>query len=105
MNSNASKSQLLRAAACVLLTALFAWAMHAVDARALARIDAMTPADYLAYQRHQHQHSYLFAYVTLLIFGGAYLGAIEVVAGLLGLTVPAKPDRVAESAPAGVNHP
>jgi hypothetical protein len=103
MNSNASKSQLLRAAACVLLTALFAWVMHAVDARALARIDAMTPADYLAYQRHQHQHSYLFAYVTLLIFGGAYLGAVEVVAGLLGFAVSGKADRVAGPFRAGGN--
>jgi hypothetical protein len=103
MDANASKSQLLRAAACLLLTLLFASVMHALDARAIVRMDAMSPVDYAAYQRHVHQHSYLYIYVVLLIFGGVYLGAVEVVAGLLGFVLPGKPGRTPGSVQADGN--
>jgi hypothetical protein len=105
MDSSVSKNQLLRAASCLLLTLLFAWAVRAPDARAIVRMDAMSPVDYVAYQRHMHQHSYLYACIMLLIAGGVYLGAVEVVAGLLGFVLPGKPDRTPGSIQPDGNRP
>ena len=87
METTLTKSQLLRAIACILLTFLFAWFAHITAMSQIAKMEAMSSDDYVAYQRHLHDHSYLFAYFSCLAVGGLYLGAVELVAGLFGLVL------------------
>jgi hypothetical protein len=75
---------LLRAVSCVLSTFILAWLVHANNARLLAKMDAMTPAEFVANQKHVFSQSYLTTYIVGLLAGAIYLGAVELIASLLG---------------------
>jgi hypothetical protein len=78
--------------ALILVSFGIAWLTLAMDASALSKIDSMTPADYIQYERHLHSHSFVFHFITLLILGGFYIGVIEFISYVIGLVIPKKPD-------------
>jgi hypothetical protein len=85
MDTPAKPNPLPKTAALILLTLAGAWLMRHYDAWALTRIDSMSPAAYVEYQRHLHQHGYLYHFIILLIFGGFYLAAVEVISYVIRL--------------------
>ena len=76
--------------ALVLVTLCIAWWMLGVDTRGLAKIDSMSAADYIQFQRGVHQHSFIFHFTILLIVGGFFVGTIDFLAYLIGLLIPRK---------------
>ena len=83
-----------RLIAFLLISAAAAWLARTGDARALARIDSLAPADYIAYQRHQHGNPYVTYLGGFLLIGALYLAAIALTAKVLRLLVrpPTSPD-------------
>jgi len=71
--------------ALILITAGLAWLMTRSDAAALSKIDSMSAADYIQYQRELHNHSYIVHFIFLLIFGGFYIGTVEFISYLIAL--------------------
>ncbi|MDR3403195.1 MAG: hypothetical protein P4L99_11925 [Chthoniobacter sp.] len=88
MTTDRHLDPLFRTIALVLVTAAVAALVHRFDATLLAKIDSMSPAAYVEHARHLHQHSYLFHFLTFLVGGGFYVGAIELIVYLLRLSVP-----------------
>jgi RsiW-degrading membrane proteinase PrsW (M82 family) len=80
MEITVKSSPLPRVISLVLLTLVLTWLLHRFDAHALRRIDAMAPVDFANYQRNMHSHSFLFAFVCVLLTGAIFLGLIELLA-------------------------
>ena len=78
--------------ALILVAIGAAWLMIRSDASTLAKIDSMSPADYIQHQRELHHHSFVFHFIFFLIVGGFYIGVIEFIAYVIGLIIPKKPD-------------
>jgi len=78
--------------ALILVSIGAAWLMIRFDASALAKMDSMSPADYIQHQRELHQHAFVFHFIVYLMMGGFYLGVIEFIAYVIGLLIPKKPD-------------
>jgi len=72
----------------VLVTLCTAWLVRVVDAHSLMKMDSMSPLAYIEYRHHLFEHSYLFAFIILLIGGGFYLGVVETVTYLIRGLVP-----------------
>jgi hypothetical protein len=90
---NASpKNPISKVIALILVTIGVAWLVKSSDASALAKIDSMSPVDYIQHQRELHSHPYIVHFITFLILGGFYLGVIEFIAYLIGLAMPKKAD-------------
>jgi flagellar biosynthesis protein FlhB len=85
--------------ALVLVTAAISWLMMRSDAAALSKIDSMSPTDYIQHQRELHHHSYVFHFVSFLVLGGFYIGAVEFISYLIVPLIPKRPDTGAEHAP------
>lgn len=78
--------------ALILVTIGVALLMMRYDASALAKLDSMSAAEVVQYQRDLHHHTFLYHFVGYLIMGGFYLGVIEFMAYVIGLIIPKKPD-------------
>lgn len=63
-----------------MVTFLCAYLAKAADRYSIRKMDSMTPQEYVAYRHRLVGHSYLSAFVVVLILGVLYLGAIELVA-------------------------
>ena len=92
MNNTQNSSPLPKVAALIILTLGIAWLVHGYDASALNRINSMRAADYIAHQGHLHQHGYFFHFVTWLVLGGFYLGAVEFISYVIRLFLPKNRD-------------
>jgi hypothetical protein len=78
--------------ALIFVTIGIAWLVKSFDASTLAKIDSMSPADYIQRQRELHSHPYIEHFITFLILGGFYLGIIEFIAYVIGLIIPKRTD-------------
>lgn len=55
------------------------------DAFTLTKLDSMSAADYIQYQREIHHHSFIYHFILLLIMGSFYIGIIEFITYVAGL--------------------
>ena len=78
--------------ALILVTAGISWLMMATDAAALSKIDSMSPSDYIQHQRELHHHSYIYHFISFLVLGGFYIGAVEFISYLIGPLIPKSRD-------------
>ncbi len=81
-----------KAIALLLVSIGVAYLMKNYDGSELSKIDSISPADYVQQQRNHHIHSFSFHYIMMLVFGGFYIGTIEVIAYLIELVIPKKTD-------------
>ncbi len=77
--------------ALILVSIGAAWLLIHSDASSLAKLDSMSPADYIQYQRRIHQHSFVFHFIFTLMAGGFYLGTVEFLSYVIGLCFKQKP--------------
>lgn len=92
MNVSSKYNPIPKAIALVIVTTVVAWLTVRFDASALAKMNSMTPTDYVQHQRELHQHSLGYHFVVFLIFGGFYLGAVELIGFVVNSALPAKRD-------------
>ena len=59
------------------------------DTDVLAKADSMSSADFIAYVRELHHHSFVHHYILMLFIGGMFIAIIEFVIGLCFKTKPA----------------
>ena len=80
--------------ALILVSIGAAWLMIHSDASTLAKLDSMSPADYVQKQRELHHHSspFVFHFLLWLLMGGFYIGVIEFFGYVIGLLFKKKPD-------------
>jgi hypothetical protein len=90
MEAVKTKNPIPKVIALILVTIVLAWLMKVFDAAALSKIDSMPAADYIQRQRELHHHPYVFHFISLLIVGGFYLGAVEFLSYVIGLCFPKK---------------
>ena len=86
------KNPIPKAIALILVTIGVAWLTRVMDTSALAKIDSMSPTDYILYARKLHSHPFIFHFITFLILGGFYIGLVEFFSYVIGLLIPKKPD-------------
>ena len=72
-----------RCFALLVVTLCITWMMVSSDAHALAKIDSMSPAQYITYERGIHSHSAAVHFLTLGFFGALYVGVIELIVYVL----------------------
>jgi len=77
--------------ALILVSSGIAWLALTLDASALSKIDSMSAAEYIQYQRKLHSHPFVFHFITFLILGGFYIGVVEFISYVIGLAIPKKP--------------
>jgi hypothetical protein len=92
MTTSTKQNPIPKVIALILVSIAAAWLIKRYDVSALAKIDSMSPADYIQHQRELHQHAYIFHFIVYLMMGGFYLGVIEFIAYVIGLLIPKKPD-------------
>jgi hypothetical protein len=88
MDENRGPGPIPKTIALVIITLLVTWLVQWIDARAVAKMDAMPPADFIELHRRALQHSYLFGFLALLVAGGFYLGLVEFISYLVRLAFP-----------------
>jgi len=96
MTTPTKQNPIPKVIALILVSIGAAWLMRHLDVSALAKIDSMSPADYIQRQRELHLHSFAFHFIVLLILGGFYVGIIEFITYIIGLVIPNKPDALAQ---------
>jgi hypothetical protein len=62
-----------------------------IDNTFLAKVDSMSNADFIAYERGLHHHSFLHHFVLVVIAGGLFIASLEFVAYVIGLCFKKKP--------------
>jgi hypothetical protein len=92
MNAQTRQNQIPKVIALILVSLGVAGLMMGSDSSALAKIDSMSPADYIQHQRDLHHHSFVFQFIVFLILGGFYVGIVEFITYVIGLVIPKKPD-------------
>src|SRR5262245_4058643 len=70
--------------AFLLVSFCFAWLIHHYSEGQLAKLNSMSPSDYVQHKRHVYEASYSAFLVRSLVFGAAYLGAFQLVSGIIG---------------------
>jgi hypothetical protein len=90
MGNTERSNPLPRTVALVVVTLAVAWFIHLTDGIALKRIHSMSPEAYIQRQIHLHQHSYLLHFISMLVGGGFYLGAVDLIAYLIRALLPKK---------------
>ena len=94
MAEPAKENPIPKSVALVLVSLGAAWLMLHSDASTLAKLDSMSPADFVQKQRELHHHANPFVYhfLLILLMGGFYLGVIEFLTHVIGLLFKKKPD-------------
>ena len=91
MTTPTNQNSIPRVIALILVSIGIAWLFGRFDVSALAKINSMSPADYIQYQRGLHQHSFLHHFIVYLMLGGFYIGTVEFITYVIGLIIPKKP--------------
>jgi hypothetical protein len=91
MKKSAMEYVVPRLIALLLTSVCAAWLFQRGDHLLLAKMDAMSPADYFHQHRATFQRSYLFHFVELFFLGGFYYAEVEVLAFFVSLGFPKKP--------------
>ena len=61
------------------------------DNQVLAKADSMSSADFIAYVRGLHHHSFVHHYVLMFISGGFFVAGVEFLSYVIGLCIKKKP--------------
>jgi hypothetical protein len=61
------------------------------DSLVIAKADSMSSADFIAYVRGLHHHSFLYHYILVFITGGLFIAGVEFLAYVIGLCFKKKP--------------
>jgi hypothetical protein len=69
--------------ALILVSLCLAWLLRLYDSTALAKINSMSPTEYIQRQRELHGHSYSMHILSCLVAGGFFLGVVEFVATVI----------------------
>ena len=77
--------------ALLLVSIAVAFIAISADTAVIAKADSMTSADFIAYVRGLHQHSFVHIYVIFFIANGLFLASVEFVAYVIGLCFKRKP--------------
>jgi hypothetical protein len=85
MATPTKQSPIPKVIALILVSICAAFLTLSFDTSALAKLDSMSAADYVQYQRTVHQHSFVYHFILLLILGGFYVGIIEFITYVVGL--------------------
>jgi hypothetical protein len=89
--------------AFLIVSVFAAWYLHRSDLAALARMDNMTPDQYVAHQRAIHLHHVVTHFAAAVILGAVYLGVIEILAYLFrSLSKNTTPNQSTDPTPASV---
>src|SRR5438445_12417341 len=65
MNTRTRQNQIPKVITLILVSIGAAWLMMGSDASTLAKLDTMSPADYIQHQRELHHHSFMYHFVLL----------------------------------------
>ncbi len=71
--------------ALILVSICVAFITVDADRTILAKLDLMSPTDYMQYQRHVYTHSFAHHYILWLMIGGFYIASVEFIAYFIGL--------------------
>jgi uncharacterized membrane protein YjjP (DUF1212 family) len=64
-----------------------------IRASEIARLDSMSPSDFLDYYRKHHgAHSFIFNYFSFLVVGGIFVAIVELFAYVIRLVIPKNTD-------------
>jgi hypothetical protein len=85
MITSAEENPIPKIVALILVCIGVALVLRRMDTSILARMNLMSPGAYVERARHFYQHSFLYHYLIVILFGGFFLGAVEFVAHLVGL--------------------
>jgi hypothetical protein len=77
--------------ALLLISLAVSFLANSADSRMLAKADSMSNADFIAYVRGLHQHSFLHNYVLLFITAGLLIAGLEFLAYVIGFCFKKKP--------------
>jgi nitrate/nitrite transporter NarK len=82
---NVNKMQVFwfRCFALLVVTLVITWMIASSDATTTARINSMSPAQLVEYERKLHSHSTFVLFLIYGLFGGLYLGANELIVFVL----------------------
>jgi hypothetical protein len=54
------------------------------DREVLAKADSMSAANFIAYVRGLHNHTFVYHYVVMFIVGGLFVASVEFIAYVIG---------------------
>ena len=77
--------------ALLLVSVAVSFIAISADTEVLAKADSMTSADFIAYVRGLHQHSFIHHCVLMFITGGLFVASVEFIAYVIGLCFKKKP--------------
>ena len=77
--------------ALVFVTICVSFIMQSSEASILAKIDSMSAADYIEYQRKLYHHSIVHQFILWFFIGGFYIASVEFFAYVIGLCFKKKP--------------
>jgi hypothetical protein len=79
------KSPIAKFIALIFVSVALAWLSIGVDGASLARMNSMSPTEYIEYQRNLHHHSFLHHLFVWIMIGGFYIASVEFIAFVIGL--------------------
>ena len=83
MTTSNSQNRILKAIALIVVCACVTFLFIKTDAAALRRLDSMSAADVVQYERRVHAHSVLFTFIAILITGVLLTAAVDVIAYII----------------------
>ena len=85
------KNALPKFIALVLVTVCVGFIMQSSEASIITKIDSMSAADYIEYQRKLYHHSIIHHFILWFLIGGFYIASVEFIAYVIGLCFKKKP--------------
>jgi hypothetical protein len=79
------RSPIAKFIALSLVSVVAALVTMSADGSILAKVNSMSPAEYVEYQRKLYHHSFVHHYLIWLIIGGLYIASVEFIAYAIGL--------------------
>jgi hypothetical protein len=85
------KNAIPKSVALVIICVAVSFLAIGTDSGVLAKADSMSSADFIAYVRGLHHHSFLHHFVLMFISGGMFVAGVEFIAYVIGLCFKKKP--------------
>jgi len=71
--------------ALILVSVCLAFIAMSADGTNLAKLDSMSAANFVEFQRKLYHHSFFYHYIIWLVIGGIYIASVEFFAYVIGL--------------------
>jgi hypothetical protein len=91
MNTSKTTALIPKVVALILVSLFIAWRMHSYGSAQLAKLDSVSPAEYLTHKRHLYQISYTAIFIMLSLLGALYLSVIEGISYVIKLFMSKAP--------------